>query len=109
MSKPAKTSFRKAVDYLKEQGIIKNDNDLLPILGLQSKGTLSAYLKGQPPEKILIRFQNKFSEYVTRFFAPGAEAVSPPVDRTDKYITLLENQLEYLQEKVNQKLRELYT
>lgn len=69
MNKPVKkTSFRRAVDFLKDQGVIKRDQDILQSLGITSKGTLSNYFKTGLPPHLQEKFQKKFGEHVAKFF-----------------------------------------
>lgn len=66
MNKP--TPFRLAVNHLKSLGIIRRDNELLPMLGMTSKGALAAYIGGTAPKHIIDKFLNKYREHVAQFF-----------------------------------------
>jgi hypothetical protein len=112
MTKP--TSFRLAVNHLKSLGIIKRDNELLPVLGMTSKGALAAYIGGTAPKHIIDKFLEKYREHVAHFFEdttqhhvlnaePGAYSI------TDKYTKLLEEQLAFLKEQIRADLSTVKT
>jgi hypothetical protein len=61
MAKTSKNAFKRAIEHLKNEGIIKRDKDLLPILGLTSPGSLSNYINGIPSKEVIEKFQKKYS------------------------------------------------
>lgn len=68
MDKPVvDTPFRKAVDFLLKEGDIDQDADLLPIVGLESAGALSAYISSKPSKRVFNAFIKAFPK-VSKFF-----------------------------------------
>lgn len=120
MNRP--TPFRKAVNHLKNLGIIKRDNELLSLAGIGSKGALSAYLGGRPPKHIIDKFLDKYGEHVAHFFAeeekqndtPPKKAEEVGIPTTKDYIAELKADKAFYQEllktslvSMNDKLKKL--
>lgn len=60
------TPLRRAVKWLRDQRIIKRDNDLVEIFGL-SKSTISSYLNGKPGVDFVIEFEKHFNISLKEF------------------------------------------
>lgn len=54
--------LQEAVDYLKREGIIYNQQDLAEVMG-QSRENISRSLNGSATQKFVIAFSSKFKEY----------------------------------------------
>lgn len=94
------TPFRLAVNHLKSLGIIRRDNELLPTLGMTSKGALAAYIGGKPPKHIIDKFLNKYGEHVAQFFTEEEESkrsvakTEKPIISNEEYVSELRSDKE---------------
>lgn len=104
MDKTADSPFRKAVDFLIREGDITQDNDLLPIVGLESAGALSAYISSKPSKRVLNAFIKAFPK-VSKFFEsedhqssnagfiPAKEVIADLKADKERYIRIIETNL----------------
>jgi hypothetical protein len=105
MAKPT-TPLRKAVDYLKDQGVITNDSDLLKVFKLESPGALSAYINGTPSKKGLAAFKEKYGEKVSSFFETDDEKHSTMVAESGAFYITPREHIEMIKQH-NRDLKEI--